>query len=601
MEYRKLSKDDTSILKGIGILCIIMHNFLHWANPLNGKENEFWFIPENIFSFFNAFKDYPADSFNIFFSYLGHFGVQIFIFISGYGLAMSMINNHKKYFQFIKDRLIKLYPLIIIAFVFHFMFTIIANYHVLEWKDFRSFIYKFLFIHTLIPNEGMSQNGPLWFLGLIFQLYLLFPLIFKLIHKYGFKAFVIICTVSYAITYSCIYTHILPEGIFIMQNFPGHLPEFALGIYIATSRNKCFNWIAFILAIIAFCAGNFYKAAYPLTFLSITYITICIYTMATKRGHINAFSKALMFVGNLSMVIFATHSQLRWPFVSITISANNPWYTLMLLAFFIIFAIIISLAAKVIYQWLVEKFSKVRLTKKRNIIPIICTIAFVSTSCNNHTPFNYPESKVWAHKVNDTTSALEKSKKFAGLELDAIYSDYQNKIFVGHDIEDTANNLQIEDWFNYVENPSQKGFWIDIKNLNRQNAEPISNKLLGIMDKHNMTDNLFVESPDVDALKAIKHYGLRVILWTENPVWDDIDTATWIERTKERINDLSPDAISNNADMYELLTENFPEQNIHIWQTPAKLNDENIEITRKICRNKSVKVVLVDYDEPIDY
>lgn len=600
MEYRKLSIEDTSIIKGIGILCIIMHNFLHWTVPLNAKENEFGFNPDNIFSFFNAFKDYPADSFNIFFSYLGHFGVQLFIFISGYGLAISMIKNHKKYFQFIKDRLIKLYPLIIIAFIFHFMFAIVAYYHVLEWKEFRSFIYKFLLVHTLIPNEGMSLNGPLWFIGLIFQLYLLFPLIFKLIYKYGFKAFAIICFISYAIIYPCIYTGILPDGILIMQNFPGHLPEFALGIYIATSKNKCYNWIAFILAIIAFCAGNFYKAAFPLTFISITYITMFLYMLATKRGNVNAFSKILMFIGNLSMVIFATHSQLRWPFVSIATNAENPWYTLMLLAFFIITAIIIAIAAKVLYQWMIEKISKIRLTKKGNTILILCAITFLSTSCSDHKPYNYPQSKIWAHRVNDTASAYEKSKKFTGLEVDAIYSDYQDKIFVGHDLEDTANNLQIENWFEYVENPSQKCFWIDMKNLDKHNAKPISSKLLGIMDKHKMADNLFVESPDAKALKTIKSSGLRIILWTDNPVWNNIDTATWIAHTKEKIEELNPDAISNEAGMFELLTEHFSNQNIHLWQTAIK-NDKNIEYTRKLCRNNSVKVVLVDYDGPINY
>ena len=600
MEYRKLTKEDTSILKGIGILCIIMHNLLHWATPLNSKENEFWFVPENIFSFFNAFKDYPADSFNIFFSYLGHFGVQLFIFISGYGLAMSMINNHKKYFQFIKDRLIKLYPLVIVAFVFYFIISIVAYYHVVEWEECRSFIYKFLFVHTLIPNEGMNHNGPLWFLGLIFQLYLLFPIVFKLIQKYGFKAFAIICLISYSIIYSCIYTDILPEGILIMQNFPGHLPEFALGIYIATSKNKCYNWIAFILAIIAFCAGNFYKAAYPLTFISITYITIFLYMLATKRGHINAFSKILIYIGNLSMVIFATHSQLRWPFVSIITKVNNPWYTLMLLAFFIITAIIIALGAKVLYQWLVDIFSKIKFTRKGNVLPIIFAIIFLSASCSDHKPYSYPQSKVWAHRINDTATVKEKSKIFAGLELDAIYSDYQNKIFVGHDLEDTANNLQIEKWFEYVENPSQKSFWIDMKNLDCQNAKPISEKLLSIMDKHKMTDNLFVESPDVKALKTIKNSGLRIILWTENLVWNNIDTAKWIEHTNKKIEELHPDAISNEAAMFELLTEYFSNQNIHLWQT-AKTDEKNIEYTRKLCRNKSVKVVLVDYDKPIDY
>ncbi|MBO7480703.1 MAG: hypothetical protein J6T63_01190 [Bacteroidales bacterium] len=236
----------------------------------------------------------------------------------------------------------------------------------------------------------------------------------------------------------------------------------------------------------------------------------------------------------------------------------------------------------------------------KQTLAILVIILSLLTSCNR-TSFNYPQSKVWAHRVNDTTSAREKSRIFAGLEVDAIYSEYQDKIFVGHNLDDTANNLQINDWFNYVENPAQKCIWVDMKNLDCHNAKAISKKLLGIMDKHNMTDNLFVESTDADALKIIKKTDLRVILWTENPVWNNIDSATWIEHTKMKIKELRPDAISNEAELYGLLIENFPEQNIHLWQTPAEFNENNIGITRKLCRNKSVKVVLVDYNEPIEY
>ena len=236
----------------------------------------------------------------------------------------------------------------------------------------------------------------------------------------------------------------------------------------------------------------------------------------------------------------------------------------------------------------------------KRTLAILVILLSLLTNCSKPN-FEYPQSKIWAHRVNDTASAREKSKVFDGLEVDAIYSEHQDKIFVGHNPEDTANNLQIEDWFSHVENPLQKCFWIDMKNLDQHNAKTISRKLQSIMDKLNMVDNLFVESTDVDALRTIKKSGLRTILWTDNPVWNNIDTATWIEHTRTKINELHPDAISNEAGMYELLTGNFPEQNIHLWQTPTILNEENIEITRRLCRNKSVKVVLVDYNEPIDY
>ncbi|MBQ3991489.1 MAG: hypothetical protein II630_11585, partial [Bacteroidales bacterium] len=67
--------------------------------------------------------------------------------------------------------------------------------------------------------------------------------------------------------------------------------------------------------------------------------------------------------------------------------------------------------------------------------------------------------------------AKEKSKHFNGLEVDVYYSEYQNKIFVGHNIEDTANNLQLDKWFDAIDNPAKKYFWIDFKNLSSKNAD----------------------------------------------------------------------------------------------------------------------------------
>ena len=38
----------------------------------------------------------------------------------------------------------------------------------------------------------------------------------------------------------------------------------------------------------------------------------------------------------------------------------------------------------------------------------------------------------------------------------------------------------------------------------------------------------------------------------------------------------------------------------YIWDTPKKYTPENVEFTKKLCENESVKVVLVDYPNPID-
>ena len=173
-----ISKRDTSILKGFAILCIVFHNYFHWLNP-NPGENEFTFSASRVENFFQLLGDEPGEWFNLLFSYLGHYGVQIFVLISGFGLTVSMINRPRTWESFVLNRLKKLYPLLLSGILALFLGVILMdsqlvdNYIMMELKP------KLLFIHTLIPNSGVSVNGPWWFFALILQLYLLFPLLFQ--------------------------------------------------------------------------------------------------------------------------------------------------------------------------------------------------------------------------------------------------------------------------------------------------------------------------------------------------------------------------------------------------------------------------------------
>lgn len=234
----------------------------------------------------------------------------------------------------------------------------------------------------------------------------------------------------------------------------------------------------------------------------------------------------------------------------------------------------------------------------KKILFAILLLSAIAESCTK-SGFQYPDSKIWAHRVNDIEMAKSKSSYFDGLEVDVVYSEFQKKIFVGHDLKDTINNILLDDWFNAIEKPAKKKYWIDFKNLDTDNAIDVAYNICSIMARNRMHDNVFVESYNISALKKIKKTGLRIILWTDNLEWNNLDSATWIKQTKDKIYELKPDAISNSADMAELMTNTFPEQNVHLWQTPAKLNENNAELTRKLCSYNNVKVVLVDYDKPI--
>src|SRR5260221_10559693 len=81
-----LNKRDTTVLKGLAITAIVLHNFFHLVSPVH--PNEFAFDAARFRLFLDIVK-HPSLMLQAFFSFFGHYGVQIFIFLSAYGLAKS--------------------------------------------------------------------------------------------------------------------------------------------------------------------------------------------------------------------------------------------------------------------------------------------------------------------------------------------------------------------------------------------------------------------------------------------------------------------------------------------------------------------------------
>lgn len=373
MQLKNYTKQDTSNIKGFAILCICLHNFFHHLAPSTG-ENEFYYSINHINNFFSLTSRNPGDFINILFSFLGHYGVQIFIFISGYGLALSMLRDNKTWLNFVIDRLKKLYPLLLTGVIFYILMTILMSGS-LPWEVYLKDInYKLLFINTLLPKQGLSVNGPWWFFGLIFQLYLVFPVIFYLIKKYNTKAFIAICVLSYSWIFLSQYCFNGYTDIYLLQNFPGHLPEFCLGLYIALNKDKKINNILFFIALIIFCLGNFYKFFFPFTFLSITVIVIFSYqsfkNIPIRKSLLKHF---LMHLGNVSMTLFVIHGFLRQPFISLAnnSSFNTELGNLFVAFLFFVTSYFLSFAALRLYELLLALFDKIKLPEKDNKVASI--------------------------------------------------------------------------------------------------------------------------------------------------------------------------------------------------------------------------------------
>lgn len=237
-----------------------------------------------------------------------------------------------------------------------------------------------------------------------------------------------------------------------------------------------------------------------------------------------------------------------------------------------------------------------------NKVFISFLLAILVCSCQKETvniPFPYPNSKAWAHRVNTLEEARAKSSVFEGLEIDLFYSQSRDQLLLGHDSQDTIEGLYLDTWLEAVEKPAAHFYWFDLKNLNTNNAARIANVIIRIAEKWQITNHVMVEQWDISALKIMKSHGLYVILWAENPYQSGQNEEEWRITMQNDIDELHPDAISGNSQMFPLLPESFPEQNIHLWDTPKEYNEANVEHTLMLMSHPSVKVVLVDYPEPV--
>src|SRR5260370_17738582 len=110
----ELHTRDCFVLKGLAIFAICFHNYSHLLSRF--EENEFSFSQERFLAYLDALQE-PPRILQASFSFFGHYGVQIFIFLSAYGLAVTYWDQPPRWITFVWGRVRKLYPMFLLAMV----------------------------------------------------------------------------------------------------------------------------------------------------------------------------------------------------------------------------------------------------------------------------------------------------------------------------------------------------------------------------------------------------------------------------------------------------------------------------------------------------
>lgn len=108
----------------------------------------------------------------------GHTGVALFMVLSGYLLTSIGWGKHLNYFEFMKNRLLRIYPLYLLCVIY--MLSGWKNSYNLE----QSLSLLFPFVNGM-ANVPMQSFGHLWTIAVELQFYFLFPFLLLFATKYG--------------------------------------------------------------------------------------------------------------------------------------------------------------------------------------------------------------------------------------------------------------------------------------------------------------------------------------------------------------------------------------------------------------------------------
>lgn len=196
---------------------------------------------DNLHSFGKIFK-------NLFITG-GWLGCCLFFLISGYCLCLNY-NENTKYFDYLKHRLIRLLPTYYVAMViWYFLIKMgIAPKPI----DLSAILSHVFLLHNLNEANFYSMSGVFWFLGVLFDFYLIFPFLYKLQKntRFGLEILTLILFVA-SIFITCCF-HI--RGSVFNKSILINLPCFVFGMILCKKQyvNLFFNkYLKAILLIIS--------------------------------------------------------------------------------------------------------------------------------------------------------------------------------------------------------------------------------------------------------------------------------------------------------------------------------------------------------------
>lgn len=339
MSKELLTLAESKALRGIAILGIILHNYCHFLG-FAVKENEYTFNPDKPRMLLDRLLTLNHDLFVHLLSFFGHYGVPVFLFISGFGLVRKYEQStpaRVRTLPFIGVHYAKLLRLMLLGYI---GFAVVSYLHPHGYHGYtfgRVAAQVLMYINLLPDPDHIIKPGPYWFFGLMMQLYIVYRL---LIYRRGSRNVLILIALCW-----------LAQAVFMPQNDPGGeilnrirynfiggMLPFGAGVLYArygiSLSRASYSAIAVISAVAVFTGSFWFQ----------TWLWVPLFVVTGAVATIKLFSeKALMpcvWFGAVSSALFVVHPITRE--IIIPMSYRGDVYT----------GIIVYLIASIALAWL---------------------------------------------------------------------------------------------------------------------------------------------------------------------------------------------------------------------------------------------------------
>lgn len=354
MNSYSLSRRESTLLKGLAIFAIFLHNYCHWM-PKCVPENEYAFSiakPKMLVEYIIAGG--PHLVMNLF-SFFGHYGVPVFLFVSGYGLVKKYesgaVEPESAFFFYIYNAK-KLWKLLLPGIM---LYILIHAWHYgwqikFSWWDVLA---QATFVTNLMTTRPFLL-GPWWYFSLTLQLYVLYRLVF-----FRFRSvcvlllFAVLCIVlqAAAMLFFDDSEHRLLE--FFRYNFIGCMLPFLFGVWMGRGGVRLPVWIVLpsLVLLVVFSFNAYLWLLTPLLTLGVA--------LPLAKIIPNKYSSFWLWLGGVSSSLFVVHPLVRWVVVGDFLNHSNKSTVTIYLC------TIVYVVACLFVSWLYQKLQNAMSGRKK--------------------------------------------------------------------------------------------------------------------------------------------------------------------------------------------------------------------------------------------